>query len=110
MTTRQAMIALGMLCAVSNVMARETHFTQNSFTQAKRFAAKINADAPGSFYCGCRIRWQGKKGIPDLASCGYRVRKNRQRATRIEWEHVMPAWQFGHLLQCWQHGGRKACW
>ncbi|WJV57756.1 deoxyribonuclease I [Pectobacteriaceae bacterium CE90] len=81
----------------------------NSFTQAKAAAVKINQDAPGTFYCGCKITWQGKKGIPDLASCGYQVRKNANRANRIEWEHVVPAWQFGHLRQCWQNGGRKNC-
>ncbi|MFK5950934.1 MAG: endonuclease [Methylococcales bacterium] len=31
------------------------------------------------------------------------------RASRIEWEHVMPAHHFGHQRQCWQKGGRKAC-
>ena len=45
----------------------------------------------------------------DLASCGYKVRKNENRASRIEWEHVVPAWQFGHQRQCWQDGGRKNC-
>lgn len=84
-------------------------FTQNSFSQAKAWAVKINADAPGSFYCGCKIHWQGKKGIPDLTSCGYSVRKNANRAQRIEWEHVVPAWTFGHQRQCWQNGGRKQC-
>lgn len=81
----------------------------NNFSQAKAVAAAINRDAPGSFYCGCQIHWQGKKGVPDLASCGYQVRKNAQRANRIEWEHLVPAWQFGHQLQCWQNGGRKNC-
>lgn len=81
----------------------------NNFTQAKAAAAKINQDAPGDFYCGCKIEWQGKKGIPDLNSCGYQVRKSALRAERIEWEHVVPAWQFGHQRQCWQNGGRKSC-
>ncbi|MFT4465554.1 MAG: deoxyribonuclease I [Sodalis sp. (in: enterobacteria)] len=80
-----------------------------NFNQAKAAAVKINRDAPGTFYCGCPIRWQGKKGIPDLASCGYQVRKSELRATRIEWEHVVPAWEFGHQRQCWQNGGRKNC-
>ncbi|MGP2483529.1 deoxyribonuclease I [Pantoea eucalypti] len=85
------------------------NYHQNNFQQAKTFAAAINADAPGSFYCGCKIQWQGKKGTPDLNSCGYQVRKNANRAARIEWEHVMPAWEFGHQRQCWQEGGRKNC-
>ncbi|MDW8845573.1 deoxyribonuclease I [Erwinia sp. MMLR14_017] len=87
----------------------QNNYHQNSFGQAKEYAAKLNADAPGSFYCGCKITWKGKKGIPDLASCGYQVRKNASRAKRIEWEHVVPAWTFGHQRQCWQNGGRKQC-
>ena len=83
--------------------------TINNFSQAKAAGVKVNAQAPGDFYCGCKITWEGKKGIPDLKSCGYKIRKNEERATRIEWEHVMPAWQFGHQLQCWQEGGRKNC-
>lgn len=80
-----------------------------SFSKAKTAGVQVNADAPGDFYCGCPIQWQGKKGVPDLASCGYQVRKNANRAQRIEWEHVVPAWQLGHQRQCWQQGGRKNC-
>ncbi len=35
--------------------------------------------------------------------------KNENRASRVEWEHVVPARQFGHQRQCWQDGGRKNC-
>lgn len=80
-----------------------------SFSKAKRIAQKIYQDYPTSFYCGCDITWQGKKGIPDLDACGYNIRKQKTRASRIEWEHVVPAWQFGHQRQCWQDGGRKNC-
>lgn len=24
---------------------------------------KVHADAPGTFYCGCKINWQGKKAL-----------------------------------------------
>ena len=81
----------------------------SNFSKAKKEAIKIYADHPVSFYCGCDIQWQGKKGVPDLSSCGYQVRKQQKRASRIEWEHVVPAWQFGHQRQCWQDGGRKNC-
>ncbi|UTV28150.1 deoxyribonuclease I [Photobacterium atrarenae] len=80
-----------------------------SFSKAKKIAVQIYQDHPVSFYCGCAITWQGRKGIPDLQSCGYQIRKQPKRASRIEWEHVVPAWQFGHQLQCWQDGGRKNC-
>ena len=80
-----------------------------SFYKSKQEALKVYADHPESFYCGCNIQWLGKKGIPDHKSCGYQVRKQEVRASRIEWEHVVPAWQFGHQLLCWQEGGRKNC-
>ena len=83
--------------------------TPSSFTKAKKIAVSIYSDHPTSFYCGCDIVWSGKKGVPDFSSCGYTVRKQEKRASRVEWEHVVPAWAFGHQLQCWQEGGRKNC-
>lgn len=89
-----------------------------SFSKAKSELVKLYRQHPQarSFYCDCTIDWQGKKGIPNALSCGYQPRKPitrsgkaNARATRIEWEHVMPAYWFGHQLQCWQQGGRKAC-
>ena len=35
--------------------------------------------------------------------------KPNQRAQFIEWEHIVPAENFGKHLLCWQKGGRKAC-
>ncbi len=80
-----------------------------SFSQAKRMAADLYSDHNRSFYCDCSYRRRGKKLVPDLSSCGYQPRKEKKRASRIEWEHVVPAWAFGHQLQCWQQGGRKNC-
>lgn len=81
-----------------------------SFRQAKKeLAALYKGQHQTSFYCGCDFQYKGKKLYPDLNSCGYVVRKQQKRASRIEWEHVMPAWAFGHQRQCWQQGGRKAC-
>ena len=87
-----------------------------SFSKAKKLIKKVYEDYPYTFYCGCDIRQLGKKWVPVPASCGYTPRvpvtrsgKSNARATRIEWEHVMPAWVFGHQRQCWQEGGRKHC-
>ena len=83
--------------------------SSTSFAKSKKIAVEIYQAHPISFYCGCPIKWVNKKGVPELEQCGYKVRKQQRRASRIEWEHVVPAWQFGHQLQCWQDGGRKAC-
>jgi len=64
----------------------------------------------GELYCGCKWEWTGKSGGRiDAESCGYETRAQQNRADRIEWEHIVPAWIFGHQRQCWQNGGRKNC-
>ncbi|MGC0153826.1 endonuclease [Chromobacterium vaccinii] len=75
------------------------------FPAAKRILPRIYSGMEVDFYCGCRYR---DKAV-DWQSCGYRPRKSETRASRIEWEHVVPAWVLGHQRQCWQQGGRKAC-
>lgn len=86
------------------------------FSTAKKHLIKTLPSNAKSLYCGCDIKRQGKKLIPDPTSCGYiprntytRSGKVNVRALRIEWEHIVPAWEFGHQLQCWQDGGRKNC-
>jgi len=83
----------------------------SDFSKAKKLARDIyQSQLPHqSFYCGCDIRMQGKQWQADHDSCGYQVRKQPQRAARIEWEHIVPAWELGHQRQCWQKGGRKLC-
>lgn len=75
------------------------------FNAAKRVLPRIFAGLQEDFYCGCH--YEGK--AVDWQSCGYVPRKNAERARRIEWEHVVPAWVLGHQRQCWQQGGRKNC-
>ncbi|GGK70725.1 endonuclease [Amphritea balenae] len=81
----------------------------SSFSKSKRILAELYQPNQVSFYCGCEYQAQGKKLVPQWQDCGYSPRKNANRAARIEWEHVVPAWAFGHQRQCWQEGGRKAC-
>lgn len=87
-----------------------------SFSSAKKHLIKNLPENAKSIYCGCDIKKQGNKLVPDPTHCGYvprnavtRSGKVNQRAHRIEWEHIVPAWEFGHQLQCWQHGGRRNC-
>ncbi|MEN7433788.1 endonuclease [Chromobacterium sp. TRC.1.1.SA] len=75
------------------------------FAAAKRILPRVYSGMEVDFYCGCR--YEGK--AVDWQSCGYQPRKSESRASRIEWEHVVPAWVLGHQRQCWQQGGRKAC-
>lgn len=82
---------------------------EQNFREAKAQLTNLYRDHPVTIYCGCAIKYSGKKMTPGWESCGYQPRKQPERAARIEWEHVVPAWEFGHQLQCWQDGGRKNC-
>lgn len=93
-------------------------YNDQNFYLAKQHLRKLYYDASTgtfasyntTFYCGCRILYQGRKMIgADFRSCGFQPRKNPTRAARIEWEHIMPAYNFGRQLPCWQQGGRKKC-
>ncbi|MDF0606527.1 endonuclease [Neisseriaceae bacterium TC5R-5] len=75
------------------------------FNGAKKVLPQVFAGMEQDFYCACR--YQGK--TVDWSSCGFKPRKAENRAKRIEWEHVVPAWTLGHQRQCWQNGGRKHC-
>lgn len=88
-----------------------------NFSKAKKELLKIYQKLPNptTFYCGCPIKWAGKKGVIDIEACGYQYRKNENRARRLEWEHVVPASKFldhsgeGEQRECWKNGGRKNC-
>ncbi len=81
-----------------------------NFSETKRFLKeKVIKDGDLDYYCGCPIVKTGKKLTVDLQVCGYQVRKNKERASRVEFEHVIPASFFGQQLKCWQGGGRKKC-
>lgn len=76
-----------------------------TFNEAKKLIYKLYKPESVDFYCGCQ--YKGKQ--VDLKSCGYIPRKNQQRASNIEIEHIVTAWSIGHQRQCWQKGGRKNC-
>lgn len=104
-------LALGLFFITLNVQAQ----APSNFSKAKEVARESiyydqNQKKQGTIYCGCDWEWAGKSGgRVNLASCGYKVRTQQNRAMRIEWEHIVPAWVFGHQRQCWQNGGRAHC-
>jgi deoxyribonuclease-1 len=82
-----------------------------SWERAKRLSASQwdRTVAPGqkmsSFYCGCDISRRGDSGGDiDFRGCGYVPRKSESRASRLEWEHVVPAAEIGKGRSCWESG------
>ena len=106
------MMFLAMLMATSNcaLASAPTTFEQAKVELRQKVYYDRNTSEAGDLYCGCNWKWVGRSGgRVDFASCGYEVRAQENRAQRIEWEHVLPAYAFGSQRQCWQNGGRKNC-
>ena len=103
--------------------------TNDSFEHSKKELRKIYHDHQITFYCGCKYNYNDKSNMIDRESCGYKPRneytnsgKKNERARRIEWEHAIPADNFGQKFSCWRDGdaqcvdskgkefkGRKCC-
>ena len=124
MTLRFLSVAFACLF-VFPAIAQDRPTPPSSFSKAKKVLAKLYADHPITFYCSCAYvpNAKGSSGNITESSCGLTPRKNAKRADRVEWEHIVPAYQFGHYRTCWSQGhpecvkkktgkafkGRKCC-
>lgn len=92
-----------------------------SFSKSKKILLKkVYFDNKNTFYCQNPYEIKSIKGkekaliIKDENFYSPRNEytkkgKINKRALRVEWEHIMPAHNFGKHLDCWKDGGRKAC-
>lgn len=97
-------------CLSLGLQAAPANFTQAKIEARQHVYHDQNKGKGGDLYCGCDWKWVGKSGgRTELQSCGYEIRSQPVRAERIEWEHIVPASNFGRARQCWQKGGRKNC-
>ena len=85
----------------SNAYSQNAQIT--SFSKSKKLLLKVYKDHPFTIYCGRSF----KRKKPDLSSCGYIPKKDKKRANRIEWEHVVPAHAFGQSFSEWRNGHPK---
>ncbi|MCB1189298.1 MAG: endonuclease [Leptospiraceae bacterium] len=93
-------LSLGYLLADKNKPSSGNQQNQ-SFNKAKKKLKELYSDHKITFYCGCTYN-DDKTINPD--SCGYIPKKNSKRAKKIEWEHVVPAENFGRSFKEWREG------
>jgi deoxyribonuclease-1 len=100
-------------CQKSRSQQLPTRHRPEVFDSAKNAAHRYVYDSEDlrvTFYCGCKY---SATGIIDASSCNYKPRKNAARGKRLEWEHVVPAHQFGAHRKCWKGcgelRGRECC-
>ena len=85
-----------------------------SFSKSKKQLRKIYRDHQTTIYCDCKYNYKDKNNMIVRDSCGYQPRNERtkkgkvnKRARRIEWEHLIPAENFGRQFSCWRDGNTK---
>jgi len=76
-----------------------------NFAEAKKLLRKFYAqNSFETFYCGCTF----SGSHVNLASCPFQPSSPKsRRAKRIEWEHVVPASQFGQYFPSWKKGHKN---
>jgi deoxyribonuclease-1 len=127
MSIKKLTVALLFIAFASYVYGEEGKLS--SFSKAKKELRKVYSNHQITFYASCKYNYKDKNNMIDRSSCGYVPRneytkkgKINKRARRIEWEHVIPAQNFGRQFKCWREGdslcvkkdgkpykGRKCC-
>ncbi|NRB38342.1 MAG: endonuclease [Pseudomonadales bacterium] len=97
------MIITALLYSVSSFAAGNESI--QSFSKAKKYLEReVYVDHRETIYCAAAF--DAKKYItPPL---GFTTEKHKKRAKKVEWEHVVPAENFGRTFAEWREG-HKAC-
>ena len=74
--------------------------TNDSFSHATKMLGQVYADHRITFYCGAEYDAQGNITLPDV----FETPKHEKRADKIEWEHALPAENFGQTFPEWREG------
>ena len=85
---------------MSSCTALAGNETNDSFSQAKKYLREIYADHRETIYCGAKFNADSSVMLP----VGFETPKHKKRSQRIEWEHVVPAENFGRTFSEWREG------
>lgn len=86
---------------IAYALSSNGNTTNDSFTQAKKWLEKqVYDDHRITLYCGAKFNVQKQIELP----VGFTSPKYESRSNRIEWEHVVPAENFGRTFTEWREG------
>lgn len=89
-----------MVILISSNSALAGNETINSFNQSKKHLREIYADHRETIYCRAKFNADNTVVLP----VGFITPKYEKRSKRIEWEHVVPAENFGRTFPEWRNG------
>lgn len=90
-------VLAGALLAPALVLAAG-NTTNDSFARAKKMLSQVYEDHRVTLYCGAQYDAQGNVTLPEGIVIPIK------RANRVEWEHVVPAENFGRAFDEWREG------
>lgn len=97
-------IVMAVALAVAGTAAAGGNTTNDSFNKAKKLLERnVYHDHRVTFYCQAPFDARKNITLPD----GFTTPKHEKRAHRIEWEHVVPAENFGRAFVEWREGDDK---
>ena len=97
-------LALGAACLLSawpqdGLAAGNT--TNDSFNKAKKMLERqVYMDHRQTIYCGAAFDESKRIELPQ----GFVTEKHQKRALKVEWEHAVPAENFGRIFEAWREG------
>jgi len=96
------MLNRGLVCFItlSPFIAVASNTTNQSFNQAKKQLLSVYQDHRETLYCGAAFDANGLVISPP----GFTTKTHLARAKKIEWEHVVPAENFGKAFIEWRDG------
>ena len=96
--------AASLVLAAVNVAAAAGNERIESFNKAKKLLEqKVYFDHRFTFYCQAPFDARKKITLPE----GFSAPKHAKRSLRVEWEHVVPAENFGRAFVEWREGSSE---
>jgi len=98
---RQTLLALCVLLVFATPAGAAGNTSNDSFNRAKRILSQqVYHDNRITVYCGAEYDERGNITLPE----GFFTPSHHKRAERMEWEHIVPAENFGRAFVEWREG------
>lgn len=98
--TKIKYIVIVIFCLTFGLSVFAGNETNDSFNQSKKYLREIYTDHRETIYCGAKFNADNSVILP----VGFKTPKHEKRSKRIEWEHVVPAENFGKTFSEWRNG------
>lgn len=93
-----------LLLIIVPVMSFASNTSIDSFSKSKRLLEQeVYQDHPTTLYCGAIFDSKKNITLPQ----GFTTTKHVKRSKRVEWEHVVPAENFGRTFIEWREGDNQ---